>query len=52
MKHDATEIKEITNDQLQQALSDVYKKLLASQEPLDPEFENILHKNLWNLYES
>jgi len=29
-----------------------YACLLASQEPLGSDFEEILHKNLWDLYES
>jgi hypothetical protein len=27
-------------------------QFVNSQEPLDPEFEQILHDNLWDLYES
>jgi len=30
---------------------EVLRELLASQEPLGYEFEEILHKNLWDLYE-
>lgn len=29
-----------------------YAHLLANQEPLGAEFEAVLHKNLWDLYES
>jgi len=35
----------------EQAISDFYTQLLAKQEPLDENFEKLLHKNLWNLYE-
>lgn len=36
----------------EQAISILYSKLLESQEVLGTELQNIIHKNLWDLYES
>lgn len=36
----------------EQAVGNFYEQLLAHQEPLGNDFEQILHQNLWNLYES
>jgi hypothetical protein len=37
---------------LTEAVADFYAMLLSSQERLEPEFELVLHENLWDLYES
>lgn len=37
---------------LEQAVGDVYARLLAKQEPLGAVFEKVLYENLWDLYES
>jgi hypothetical protein len=34
-----------------ESISKFYAKLVASQEPLGPEFSRVLHENLWDLYE-
>lgn len=36
----------------EKAISDFYNQLLEKQEPLDENFEKLLHENLWNLYET
>jgi hypothetical protein len=36
----------------EQKVGNFYGRLLASQEPLGPEFEKVLYENLWDLYES
>ena len=41
-----------TLDPLIDVITDIYANLLANQESLEPEFEQILHANLWDLYES
>lgn len=41
-----------SKDSLEEALSNVYARLINYQEPLGPDFEKVLHDNLWNLYES
>ena len=33
-------------------MSNLYERLLAHQERLEPEFETVLNENLWELYES
>lgn len=35
-----------------ETITDFYAMLLSSQEQLEPEFEQVLHENLWDLYES
>lgn len=39
-------------DPLVEAVTNFYSKLLSSQEHLEPEFEQVLNENLWELYES
>ena len=34
----------------EEAIADFYSTLLANQEPLGKEFEQVLHENLWDLY--
>jgi len=41
-----------TENTFEKSIGDFYAKLLASQEPLGSDFEEILHKNLWDLYET
>ncbi len=36
---------------LLQVLFTVYADLLVNQEDLESEFQQVLHKNLWDLYE-
>jgi len=42
----------IERDDFEKSVGIFYARLLADQEPLGEEFEAVLHKNLWNLYES
>ncbi len=35
-----------------ETVSNFYAQLLENQEPLGQEFEQVLHNNLWDLYES
>jgi hypothetical protein len=42
---------ELNNDKLEQVITVFYSKLLANQEPLGEEFEEVLFNNLWELYE-
>ena len=39
-------------DQFEIAVTNFYKTLLISQEPLGAEFEKVLYSNLWELYET
>ena len=39
-------------DDFEKSVGKFYARLLANQEPLGAEFEAVLHKNLWDLYES
>ena len=38
--------------QFRKPIREILTSLLASQEPLDAEFEEVLYENLWDLYES
>lgn len=38
--------------EFEEYISNFYRNLLNSQEPLDEEFEKILNDNLWDLYET
>jgi hypothetical protein len=40
-----------STDPLIDAITSVYSNLLTTQERLEPEFEQLLHDNLWDLYE-
>ena len=42
----------IERDDFEKSVGRFYARLLANQEPLGAEFEAVLHKNLWDLYES
>lgn len=42
----------IERDDFEKSVGRFYARLLADQEPLGEEFEAVLHKNLWDLYES
>ncbi|KAB2907039.1 MAG: hypothetical protein F9K26_12680 [Ignavibacteriaceae bacterium] len=42
----------IKHDDFEKSVGRFYARLLANQEPLGAEFEAVLHKNLWDLYES
>lgn len=52
-RNSLTEIYSTTTASLnfEQAISAFYTQLLSKQEPLDRDFEKILHDNLWDLYE-
>lgn len=39
-------------DALMETVSNLYYSLLTDQVPLDKEFKQVLHDNLWDLYES
>lgn len=39
-------------DPFVEVMSNLYAGLLTNQERLEPEFELVLHENLWELYES
>ena len=41
----------IERDDFEESAGRFYARLLANQEPLGAEFEAVLHKNLWDLYE-
>lgn len=38
------------SDGLFEAVASLYSRLLNDQEPLEKDFEKVLHDNLWNLY--
>jgi hypothetical protein len=40
------------SNELEEAMSDLYARLVAGQESLGSEFETVLDKNRWDLYES
>jgi hypothetical protein len=42
----------MNEEEFKTVLNDFYQQLMARQKPLDPEFEKILHENLWELYEN
>lgn len=42
----------IYNSTFEESIGNFYAKLLGSQEQLGPDFEDVLHRNLWDLYES
>ncbi|MCB1782205.1 MAG: hypothetical protein KDJ34_19365 [Candidatus Competibacteraceae bacterium] len=44
--------KSTTENIFERSIGDFYAKLLANQEPLGSDFEEVLHNNLWDLYES
>ena len=37
-------------EEVNKELNRIYHELLENSEPLDPEFAQILHDNLWDLY--
>lgn len=40
------------DQELVETVSNFYAQLIENQEPLGQEFEQVLHDNLWDLYES
>lgn len=43
---------QVIDQQFVETVSSFYTQLLENQEPLGQDFEQVLHDNLWDLYES